>query len=55
MTDKKSYNENKLELTVDKGQLTKNLNKFEESCKDLGSMLDNLPVASKVRDCPRGY
>ena len=51
MADKKSYIENKLALTVAKGQLTKSLNKFEKSCKDLSSMPDNLPVASNVSLC----
>ena len=45
---RKSYNEHKLKLTVAKGQLTKSLNKFEESCKDLGKMSDNHPATSKV-------
>ena len=49
MADKKSYNENKLKSTVAKGQLTKSLNKFEQSCKDLAKMQDNLPATSKVR------
>ena len=51
MADKESFNENKLALIVAKGQLTKSLNKFEKSCKDLSSMPDNLPVASNVSLC----
>ena len=48
---RKNYNENKLKLTSAKGQLTKSLNKFEESCKALSKDLvkDELPQSSKVR------
>ena len=48
---RKSYNEYKLKLTVAKGQLTKSLNKFEDSCKGLAKDLakNNLPATSKVR------
>ena len=40
MADKMIYDENKLAFTVEKGQLTKGLNKLDESCKE---------IASKVR------
>ena len=47
---RKSYNEHKLKLTVAKGQLTKSLNNFEDSCKGLVKDLakNNLPATSKV-------
>ena len=44
-----SYDENKLALTVAKGQLPRGLNKFDESCKEMASIPDSLPSASKVR------
>ena len=44
-----NYNENKLALTVAKGQLTKGLKKLDESCKEMAKMPDELPRASKVR------
>ena len=44
---RKNYNEYKSKLTTAKGQLTKSLNKFEDSCKALAK--DNLPATSKVR------
>ena len=46
MADKVQYDENKLALTVAKGQLTKGLNKLDESCKE---MSDSLPIAFKIR------
>ena len=48
---RKSYNEYELKLTVAKGQLTKSLNNFEDSCKGLAKDLakNNLPATSKVR------
>ena len=45
MADKKSYDENKLALSVAKGQLTRSLNKFD----DMASMSDGIPLASKFR------
>ena len=36
-------------FTVEKGQLTKGLNKLDESCKEIASMPDSLATASKVR------
>ena len=44
---RKNYNEYKSKLTTAKGQLTKSLNKFEDSRKALAK--DNLPATSKVR------
>ena len=45
MADKKSYDENKLALTVAKRQLTRSLNKFD----DMASMPDGLTLVSKFR------
>ena len=45
MADKKSYDENKLALTVAKGQLTRSLNKFD----DMASIPDGLTLVSKIR------
>ena len=42
MVDKMSYDDNKLALSVAKGQLTKGLNKLDESCKEMASMPDGL-------------
>ena len=33
-----SYDDNKLALSVAKGQLTKGLNKLDESCEEIGKM-----------------
>ena len=49
MADKVQYDENKLALTVAKGQLTKGLNKLDESCKEMALMSDSLPIAFKIR------
>ena len=47
---RKNYNEYKLKLASAKGQFTKSLNKFEDSCKALAKDLvkENLPQSSKV-------
>ena len=42
MADEVQYDENKLALTEAKGQLTKGLNKLDESCKEMASMPDGL-------------
>ena len=41
-----NYNENKLALTVAKGQLFKGLKKFDENCKEMATMQDELPTYS---------
>ena len=47
---RKNYNEYKLKLASAKGQFTKSLNKFEDSCKALAKDLvkENLSQSSKV-------
>ena len=49
MADKVQYDENKLVLRLAKGQLTKGLHKLDESCKEMATMPEELPMAYKVR------